>query len=76
MQRNVDHIFKKLPPLVFQCSSGCQRLEDYTPEMMGLFNKILLEGPLLLTIFPAEDELEMRDYLLHPPNRLKIAKNK
>ncbi len=78
-QLNVNHIFEKLPPLVFQGSSGCTILEESEELMKQVYNNIVetcYELPLVVTILDAEDENLMREYLYYPERRFKLAKGK
>lgn len=74
-QLNVSHIFEPLPPLVYQCSSECEEINDIT-EFEAIFLRIFGIGKLLLcSVLEAEEE-EVREYLLHSEKRAQINKNK
>lgn len=74
-QKNISHIWKPLPPLIYQCSSGCQRMEQY----QGFYNKVfenLFKSKnryLFCTYFHSDDEMYMREYILHPEKRFELA---
>jgi hypothetical protein len=78
-QLNVDHIFEKLPPLVFQGSTGCNLLEDYEDMLRDTFFSLIHdceENPLLVTLLDVEDDILMREYLNFPERRFELAQGK
>ncbi|CAD8044026.1 unnamed protein product [Paramecium primaurelia] len=76
-QKDVNHIFKKLPPLVYQCSSGCQPITGYDEAFDNLFNNLLNGKNLIVfTLFNSQDESSLREYLLFPHLRNKISRER
>ncbi|CAK78674.1 unnamed protein product (macronuclear) [Paramecium tetraurelia] len=76
-QKDVSHIFKKLPPLVYQCSSGCQPIAGYDEAFDNLFQNLLNGKNLIVfTLFNSSDESALREYLLFPHLRNKISRER
>jgi len=78
-QLHVEHIFTKLPPLVFQGSTECTRFEEGPHEKFieEVFENVFKEEPnkyLLVTTMEAEDESLLREYLYYPERRFKLVK--
>lgn len=67
----------RLPPLVFQCSSGCKDVLDQAKKdhLEKLFDNLMMDW-MVCTIFNGEDESLMRQYLLKPECRLEIANHR
>ena len=75
-QKDVSHVFEKLAPLVFQCSSECDEVADITifqPFFQKLFTK---PKWLICTILDADADELIREYLLKPEKRESISKGK
>jgi hypothetical protein len=80
-QSNVNHIFETLPPLVYQCSTGKKRLDEYRDFYEFLFHQLfdnkMPEGYFLLgTLVPSDHEDKMKEYLLYPNKRLELCDGK
>ena len=78
-QLNVDNIFEKLPPLVFQGSTECVKLDDYQKLIEQIVDNIFKEqqgSSLIITTLDDDNENQIRDYLLHPEKRLRLAQGK
>jgi hypothetical protein len=78
-QLNVEHVFEKLPSLVFQGSTGYSALESHEDFISQTFDNIFSncdKEPLLVTLMEAEDENLMRDYLSAPEKRFELAEGK
>jgi hypothetical protein len=78
-QLGVDDVFEKLPPLVFQGSTGFNILDSHEDFIRESFLNIIHdceENPLLVTLLDVEDDMIMREYLNFPERRLNIAQGK
>ena len=75
-QLNVSNVFEQLPPLVFQCSSECDEVED-VGAFQGVFKRLFTNGarPLVCTLLDSDDDA-IRDYLLKPEKRVAISKGR
>ena len=75
-QLNVSNVFEPLPPLVFQCSSECDEVED-VGAFQGVFKRLFTNGarPLVCTLLDSDDDA-IRDYLLKPEKRVAISKGR
>lgn len=74
LQLDVNEIFPRLPPLVFQCSSECDEIMDlsiYGEAFQRLFQK---GTPIICTVL--EEEENIRDYLLFPLKRTGFTKGR
>ena len=74
-QQGVDQIFKKIHPIVIQCST---MIEPYTEESDGILVRSIdmmiddvfrkkVFGNFIVTVIPALNETDFRDYLLPDP---------
>lgn len=80
-QMNVNHIFETLPPLVFQCSTGTKRLDEYREFYEFLFDHLfenkMPQGSYLLGSFVAsEHEDKMKEYILFPHKRIELCEGR
>lgn len=75
-QLNVSNVFEPLPPLVFQCSSECDEVED-VGAFQGVFKRLFSNGgrPLVCTLLDSDDDA-IREYLLKPEKRVAISKGR
>ena len=75
-QLNVSNVFEPLPPLVFQCSSECDEVED-VGAFQGVFKRLFTNGarPRVCTLLDSDDDA-IRDYLLKPEKRVAISKGR
>ncbi len=80
-QSNVSHIFETLPPLVYQCSTGTKRLDEFREFYEFLFDQLfenkMPQGYFLLgSLVPSDHEDKMKEYLLFPNKRLELCEGR
>jgi hypothetical protein len=77
-QINVEKSYKSLGHLVYQGTHSINQISEENLEILNylenLINQELMNNPLIITTFESPDEDEMKEYLLCPEKRLKIAK--
>lgn len=80
----MNHIFQKLPPLIFQCSSECTEEEDLSEKSKEIYAKLFNSSEneenfdpnsYLLCCLLEADDIIIRDYLLKPEKRIQLSQN-